>query len=95
MGVVQHDCVIAVGMLDGAKAWVKALPPDQQRVFHVDTTVSESYDIIIMVPDGSKEGWPTSDTYDKIREKFIRELRRCKWVHVSFGELGFEVKSNV
>lgn len=96
MGVVQHDCVIAVGFnLKYAKEWIAELPSIQQDIFHVSRTTHEPVDIIIMKPDGSKHGWATSDIYDEVRAKFIRKLKRCHWVHVSFGELGLEVKSNV
>jgi len=96
MGTVQHDCVIAVGNdLQHAKDWIAELPLMQQEVFIITRTTSEPVDIIIMRPDGSKHGWATSDLYDRVRNRFIQKLRRCKWVHVSFGELGLEIKSNV
>ena len=89
MGTVQHDCVIAVGTdLQRVKDWIAELPLTQQEVFVITRTTVEPVDIIIMRPDGSKHGWATSDIYDEIRLKFIRRLKRCHWVHVSFGELG-------
>ena len=96
MGVIQHDFVLVVGQdLKALRDWIDKLSPPEKEVFHYDTTTHNPVDIVIMKPDGCKEGWASSDIYDRLRTIFMNKLKRCKWVHVSFGELGLEVKSNV
>jgi hypothetical protein len=55
---------------------------------------------IVMVPDGSKEGWPESVVGDLLRNLFIRELEKADYddgsnpwsfVEVGYGEFGQKV----
>lgn len=42
-----------------------------------------------VLPDGSKEGWPPSDWFDKKRAEFIGFLKKkkgCDWVEVCYGD---------
>ncbi len=49
-----------------------------------------SYISFLIAPDGSKEGWPDSDTGDAAREHWKAMLRGndeiyVDWAHVNFG----------
>lgn len=44
----------------------------------------------MVAPDGSKEGWETSDTMKAARQRFIAYLREApslSWASVEFGEV--------
>ena len=52
------------------------------------------------LPDGSKEGWDTSNQGDDLRQRFIEELAKDNfndgsspwdWVEVGYGEYGQKV----
>jgi hypothetical protein len=50
--------------------------------------VMNSYTSYLMVPDGSKEWWGTSDDCNEIRDYFVKEMNPHADVFVgSFGEL--------
>jgi hypothetical protein len=56
-------------------------------------STSNSYFSFFIAPDGSKEGWPTSNSYDNRREEFMRRVddRSAYVVEVQFGELGDKI----
>lgn len=60
----------------------------------IDSMVN-SVRTFFVAPDGSKEGWSTSDTGDACREEFIKWLRKqryddgsspLQWVEVQYGD---------
>lgn len=54
--------------------------------------VSNGYATYMMIPDGSKEGWETSDVANSLRDAFVSLLRPYGDVAVmSFGELNTTV----
>lgn len=99
MGVIQHNAVIATtwdykfyerlkGLIDAGYL---------QGYFFCGEPVVNGYRTIVLLPDGSKEGWVESDRGDEQRKNFIRCLEsfayeddsNCwSWVEVSYGELG-------
>lgn len=115
MGVIQHHAVVATtwnrGEVDRIRKWIDAIPPrsamfgdaGRRRLFIFGEGISNEYYTVVMIPDGSKEGWPESDSCNELREEFIRELERNKesdgstawhWVEVGFGELGRQLHGN-
>lgn len=58
--------------------------------------VANHTETYFMVPDGSKEGWSTSDDGNDIRDFFIEKMvaAGCQVAHGAFGELdsSFSVK---
>lgn len=85
MGVIIHDTIIVTGQreeVDKVHARAKKLfnkkiddgfdPAD--LVSDVVLAKMNSFASFFIAPDGSKEGWPESDLYDGVREKFIRYL---------------------
>ena len=97
MGIIQHEAVIAVlNDRDAAAemlAWIAQLPIENQQLFIDAPCVMNGYHTFVMIPDGSKEGWPDSDYYDTLRQRFIDRLD-CQWAKVSFGELGLSVEDD-
>lgn len=100
MGTINHDAVIATFHREESKitieSWIAGLDESEQRVFAVSPFVTNSYFSVVMFPDGSKEGWGTSNEFDDLRARFIAlsESQSASVVHVSYGELGFKVKHN-
>ena len=100
MGVMQHHAIIATTWDDEAivdfNIWLQDGVIERLRsLFLVGNGLANSYRAVVMIPDGSKEGWETSGEGDLIREKFIAFLNLSpkgyspwKWVEVSFGESG-------
>lgn len=41
--------------------------------------LTNGYWIIHVMPDGSKEGWDTSDEFDESRDRFVEYLDEFKW----------------
>lgn len=84
MGYVRHDAILVTSMFEEhiAKAHESA-----KQIF---TTVSDllpsrmnGYRSFLVPPDGSKEGWPDSDTGDRRRADFR------KWVKCYIDTLGW------
>jgi hypothetical protein len=96
MGLIQHDAVIATtgdpSVIPKIRKWIKEA--GRPYMFHVGKQVTNGYVTVVMQPDGSKEGWETSDQFDKLREAFIALLLKSKFhvVRVSYGERGFSAQ---
>jgi len=93
MGYIKHDAVVVTG----SEKDVKRLHVHAEKLFMQSTVsavlgplVNRTYSFFV-APDGSKEGWESSNKQDKARDKFIRFLLKHKkdlhadWVHISFG----------
>lgn len=105
MGVMNHNVVAATTWdakrFADAWAWVEALPDKSRRLFLADAAPGiNGYRSIVLLPDGSKEGWTESDQGDVLRATFMERLRmddHCDgsspwdFVEVSFGEFGAAV----
>ncbi len=90
MGLIQHNAIIVTGWeIEGAhelavEAFGSLVSP------LVPGAASQTYSFLI-APDGSKEGWSTSDKYDRLRSQFKDQLESLAdfhgyWVEVCFGE---------
>lgn len=98
MGTIQHD-IMAVTHYDAIKLneiRKKALDLFDYLVSPTIESATNNYYTFFISPDGSQEGWELSNYYNKRRETFIAYLQDCKatWVHVSYGELGNELKES-
>lgn len=85
MGVINHNAVIATTYgkdhFDKMKAWIDQLrlePStgglDLKRLFVFGPGIVNDYHTIVLLPDGSKEGWPESEKGDNLRKLFIDRL---------------------
>lgn len=57
------------------------------------SVINEDYSFCLF-PDGSKEGWSTSNEFDKIRteiREYLNGNETCYWVEVSYGEIGSNI----
>jgi len=85
MGVINHNAIIATTYskdnLDKVVEWVKELKIDKditgrdpKSLFVFGSGISNDYHTVVLLPDGSKEGWPSSVLGDSLREQFIKFL---------------------
>lgn len=108
MGTFQHRAVVVTGLIDEGYAFgVHAAHALALRLYepvhlaHLVGAVIPSqmngYGSFLIAPDGSKEGWDTSDQSDQVRALFKDELRsslRVEWVEISYGELAFAISDS-
>lgn len=104
MGTIQHNAIIACVFndehIEKIKQWISGLDPGEQERFLWGPRVTNMYIPLVLVPDGSKEGWEESDRWDEIRDDFVELLRNGlpyenDWAEVTFGELNtFVVRSS-
>ena len=104
MGWIRHHAFIVTGMHEWppSMATTKSTPDAHAEAERIGLLVSPIVEHVIngtssflVSPDGSKEGWNTSDEFDKKRHEFREWLRSVryddgsspfKWVEVEFGE---------
>lgn len=96
MGYMRHHAIVVT-------SWNAELLESAHRVAvdlgmcvtNITPEVINGYQSFLVAPDGSKEGWPTSDRGDALRTQFIEWLdsQRYKddstsidWVEVQFGD---------
>ncbi len=104
MGVENHNAVLATTWdekrVDALVLWISGLDDNEQGLFVFSESQINGYSTIILVPDGSKEGWDDSDKGDSLRGKFIARLREDEWedgsspwdwIEVGYGEYGQKV----
>lgn len=100
MGYMFHDAIIVtVNDRDAQRIHARAVEifatfDDTPSTFKGETLVSDltrgavnCYESFAVFPDGSKEGWSTSDEGDRCRSELIAFLRSesVDFVHVRFG----------
>ena len=103
MGVIQHNAVVAVtsnsSEFERVKNFVNNLK-EKRHLFLFEETGLNNYSVVVMIPDGSKEGWPESERGDITRDKFIEELEKVEYedgsspweyVEISFGKFGQKI----
>lgn len=99
---MHHDAILVIAWDEenAEKAHSKAMeifnvedkPFDinfQRLVSPLVQSVTNGYYSFFIAPDGSKEGWDTSDKGDKVRDKFeewLKKFGKCRWVHINFPE---------
>jgi len=104
MGVENNNAVIATTWkeeeIERIKSFIDTLDDFHKQLFLVSGEVINGKITIVMVPDGSKEGWEGSEKADAVRTKFIEELKKGNYedgsspwdyVEVGYGEFGQKV----
>lgn len=78
MGQIRHHAIIITGTSPKLMQKVrrKARKSFHKHVSRLVHSQLNSYISILIPPDGSFEGWPESDHYDRRRAKFLRWLDR-------------------
>lgn len=99
MGIINHNAIIATTWkndeYERLKKWIKKFQPEDRILFLTGGPTCNGYLTVVMIPDGSKEGWPESDAGDVLRDEFVTELEKSKhddgsspwdYIEVGFGE---------
>lgn len=94
MGYNKHSLLIATTFGSASRpifeAWREALPDEQKRLVVISPECMNGYWTVALLPDGSKEGWDTSDAFDALRDELaglIREhMKYADMVHLTYGE---------
>lgn len=103
MGVENNNAVIATTWdrdeVARIKKWVDELT-EMKSLFLFGGEEINGKTTVVMVPDGSKEGWPESDAGYALRSMFISEIEKANYddgsnpwdfVEVVYGEFGQKV----
>ena len=103
MGVENNNAVIATTWnrdeVKRIKDFVDGLT-EMKSLFIFGSEECNGKTTVVMVPDGSKEGWEESDDGDKLRDAFVTELQKADYddginpwdfVEVGYGEFGQKV----
>jgi len=105
MGVINHNAIIATtwdhkDSEAKMKEFIASLPYGEQLLFVWRDSPYNGFTTVIMVPDGSKEGWGASDEIDNLRDRFVAAIESMKyedgsnpwrWVEVGYGEYGQKI----
>ncbi len=95
MGYIRHNAVVITGweVKELGEAHDKALEifgkyEFEQLVSERISGVANGQQSFFIAPDGSKEGWDTSDKCDEARKEFLDWLCKqnsCEYVEIRFG----------
>ena len=103
MGYIKHNAIIVTGFQEDkmVKARNKAIkifkkcfedePMDATELIgKIQNGLCNGQQSFFIAPDGSKEGWETSDNGDKARKLFLQWLGEqtdiyCDWIEIRFG----------
>lgn len=88
MGYIKHDSIIVVGFDERVvKAHDRAIIQFKSLTSNLVEGGMNGYVSFFIGPDGSNEGWSSSEEFDKKRIKYKKFLDRLelKWVHVAIG----------
>jgi len=97
MGTISHNAIIVT---DNRLEWLEKAAAKARELGGTVLGPSEpgtnAYRTLVLCPDGSKEGWGTSNDGDARRDAFVQWLREQRheypdWVEVQYGELGYGV----
>lgn len=105
MGVINHNCIVATTCNDKYiekfnQDFLPTIPEEFRTLFLVGEAVVNGDHTIVMLPDGSKEGWTLSNTGDEVREKFVLFLNSLSFpdgsnpfdfVEIGYGEYGQKI----
>jgi hypothetical protein len=106
MGIENHNAILATTWdkeyVEIIRAWVEELKcerllpsfHDPRSLFVFGPELINGYTTVVMLPDGSKEGWAESDYVDELRDRFIERLEeedKWDWIEVGYGEYGQKV----
>lgn len=96
MGYMRHHAIVVTCDTESVEI-VRKIATDVFSGWKVVSEAASSpmnnYSSFFIAPDGSKEGWSTSEDGDSKRALFIQELRRIEgdriyadWVEVQYGD---------
>lgn len=92
MGYMRNHSILVSASQDrigDAHAAALRVFEDLAPVSNVSPSPTNDVSSFVVFPDGSKEGWATSDTADAAREAFtgwLREYSWADWVEVQWGD---------
>lgn len=92
MGYIRHHAIIVTGNIeDVERAHKRALEIfKKEQVTNILPPATNGYSTFLIGPDGSKQGWETSNQGDDNRDDFIRYLKISKyefdWVVIQYGD---------
>jgi len=99
MGVINHEALIATTWsrkdADKIENWTREINMEDAFLFSEEQT--NGYITIVLIPNGSKKGWPEAEQGDNLREDFKKKLQSFayeddsnpfSWVEVGYGEFG-------
>ena len=96
MGYIKHNAIVVTGHdLAALHEKVKAIVSQGWGISDCDTCLvspivgskTNGFESFFVAPDGSKEGWDTSDIGDDLRDEVVGYLGgKCDWVEVQFGD---------
>jgi hypothetical protein len=103
---IKHHAIVVTtrdGLIKNVAEKARSLFPPKHILGPSPTTMN-TFQTLVIVPDGSNDNWPESNEGDALRAKFKRWLRsQCfedgsnpyDWVEVSFSEWGdYELSGN-
>lgn len=88
MGWIRHHAIVVTAFDDN----INEIHSKAKEIFPTVSKILKSrtngYTSIFIPPDGSKEGWETSNLFDDKRDEFIAYLqdKDCKFVEIAYGE---------
>lgn len=95
MGYIKHHAIIVTGWEQDRIGWIiHEASRLKMRVIGPSREVINGYISVLVCPDGSKEGWPDSDSGDNARAQFKAWLNAqryedgsspLEWVEVAYG----------
>ena len=90
MGYIRHNAIVATAWQDGAADALAAYAAEIGADAVAGPEVVNGYRTVVIVPDGSKEGWSSSDEGDERRQKIRNWLGSGKyyweWAEVAYGD---------
>lgn len=91
MGYMRHHAIIVSSCADDGikRAYGLAKELFGDLVTNIVGPVINGYSSFAVLPDGSKEFWADSDSYDLKRAELISGLKDCwlvEWVELSFAD---------
>lgn len=99
MGYIRHHAIIVTGNYSSdpfynttQKAHNKAVELGL-LVTDIVNGVANGYSSFMICPDGSKEGWKTSDEFDTKREKWLQwaKTQLINFAHISYGGDDYDI----
>jgi hypothetical protein len=97
MGTISHNTIVVT---DSNHEWLEKAAAKARELGAIVLGPSEpgtnAYRTLVLCPDGSKEGWGTSNEGDARRDAFVAWLSAQReeypdWVEVRYGELGYSI----
>jgi hypothetical protein len=94
MGTIQHESILMMAFGQEAEdlLYEKACELGLEDHILIGDPVHNGYRPVVIIPDGSKEGWEDSDEMQENRNNFVSWLKSltypvCDWCRVEWGDL--------